>query len=57
MGPFELADYVGLDVLAAAARGLAEAHGPRFAPPRLLLERVEKGHLGVKTGKGFYDHG
>lgn len=57
MGPFELADYVGLDVLAAAARGLAEAHGPRFAPPRLLLERVEKGHLGVKTGKGFYEHG
>jgi 3-hydroxybutyryl-CoA dehydrogenase len=57
MGPFELADYVGLDVLAAAARGLAEAHGARFAPPRILLERVEKGHLGVKTGKGFYDHG
>jgi 3-hydroxybutyryl-CoA dehydrogenase len=57
MGPFELADYVGLDVLAAAARGLAEAHGPRFSPPRLLLERVENGHLGRKTGKGFYDHG
>ena len=57
MGPFELADYVGLDVLAAAARSLAEAHGSRFAPPRVLLERVEKGHLGVKTGKGFYDHG
>ena len=57
MGPFELADYVGLDVLAAAARGLAEAHGARFAPPRILLERVEKGHLGVKTGKGFYEHG
>lgn len=57
MGPFELADYVGLDVLAAAARSLAEAHGPRFAPPRTLLERVEKGDLGVKTGKGFYDHG
>src|SRR5664280_1038687 len=57
MGPFELADYVGLDVLAAAARGLAEAHGPRFSPPRLLLERVEKGHFGRKTGKGFYEHG
>ena len=56
MGPFELADYVGLDVLLAAARGLAEAHGPRFSPPRVLLERVEKGHLGKKTGKGFYDH-
>lgn len=56
MGPFELADYVGLDILAAAARGLADAHGPRFAPPRILLERVEKGHLGRKSGKGFYDH-
>jgi 3-hydroxybutyryl-CoA dehydrogenase len=41
----------------AAARGLAEAHGPRFSPPRLLMERVEKGHLGRKTGRGFYDHG
>jgi 3-hydroxyacyl-CoA dehydrogenase len=29
----------------------------RAAAPRILLERVEKGHLGRKTGKGFYDHG
>jgi 3-hydroxybutyryl-CoA dehydrogenase len=54
MGPFELADYVGLDVVCHAARGLAEAYGDRFRPPQVLVKLVEAGHLGAKTGRGFY---
>lgn len=53
MGPIELVDMVGLDVAMAAGKGLA---GPQVEPPRCLLERVNAGHLGTKTGKGFYAH-
>jgi len=57
MGPMELADYVGLDVLCHASEGLAEAYGDRFRPPQTLVKLVEAGHLGAKTGRGFYEHG
>jgi len=57
MGPFELSDYVGLDVIYHSARGLAEAFGDRFRPPQVLVKLIEAGHLGVKTGRGFYPHG
>ncbi len=50
MGPVELADTVGLDIAVAAGRQLAGG----AAAPRCLLERVEKGQLGKKTGRGFY---
>jgi len=50
MGPVELADTVGLDIAVAAGRQLAGG----AAAPRCLLERVEKGQLGKKTGQGFY---
>ncbi len=56
MGPFELADYVGLDTLLFASEGLTEAFGDRFRAPQVLRKLVEAGHLGRKTGRGFYDY-
>ncbi len=37
------------------ARNLEKALGPQFAPPQLLIEKVEAGELGRKSGRGFYD--
>jgi 3-hydroxybutyryl-CoA dehydrogenase len=55
MGPLELADFIGLDVCLGVMRvlhdGLGEEH---FAPPAVLVGLVEAGHLGQKTGQGFY---
>lgn len=55
MGPLRLTDLVGLDVRLDIARHLTETYGPRFAPPRILEEKVAKGELGKKTGRGFYN--
>lgn len=55
IGPLRLSDIVGLDVRLDIARHLSQALGDRFAPPRLLEEMVERGELGRKTGKGFYE--
>ncbi|MEU6806520.1 3-hydroxyacyl-CoA dehydrogenase family protein [Streptomyces neyagawaensis] len=54
MGPLRLTDLVGLDVRLAIAEYLHATLGERFAPPRLLREKVARGELGRKTGKGFY---
>jgi 3-hydroxybutyryl-CoA dehydrogenase len=55
MGPLELADFVGLDVCLGIMKVLHEGLGqPQFAPPRVLVELVEAGHLGQKTQHGFY---
>jgi 3-hydroxybutyryl-CoA dehydrogenase len=55
MGPLRLTDLVGLDVRLSIAEHLAAELGPRFEPPNLLREKVERGELGRKTGRGFYD--
>ena len=54
MGPLRLTDLVGLDVRLAIARHLHANLGERFAPPRLLSEKVARGELGRKSGTGFY---
>jgi len=55
MGPLRLSDIVGLDVRLDIAHHLSQALGPRYAPPRLLEDMVAKGHLGQKSGQGFFD--
>jgi 3-hydroxybutyryl-CoA dehydrogenase len=54
MGPLRLTDLVGLDVRLAIAEYLHGTLGERFAPPELLREKVARGELGRKTGRGFY---
>ncbi len=54
MGPLELTDLVGLDVRLDIAEYLAQAIGPAFTPPETLREKVAAGHLGKKTGQGYY---
>jgi 3-hydroxyacyl-CoA dehydrogenase len=57
MGPFRVADMSGLDTVVKVARDMVEAYGDRFYVHRGMEERVERGELGAKTGKGFYEHG
>jgi 3-hydroxybutyryl-CoA dehydrogenase len=54
VGPLRTTDIVGLDVRLAIAKHLERELGPRFAPPRVLLDKVAAGELGRKTGRGFY---
>lgn len=56
IGPLALTDIVGLDVRLGIAEYLEEKLGPRFAPPQLMRDMVERGELGRKTGKGFYTY-
>jgi 3-hydroxybutyryl-CoA dehydrogenase len=55
MGPLRLTDLVGVDVRLGIARYLAGELGPRFEPPQLMVDMVERGDLGRKSGRGFYD--
>ncbi|HWH37522.1 MAG TPA: 3-hydroxyacyl-CoA dehydrogenase NAD-binding domain-containing protein [Candidatus Limnocylindrales bacterium] len=57
MGPLALADFIGLDVCLHIMEVLHEGFGqPHMAPPPVLRQLVEAGHLGQKTGRGFYDY-
>ncbi|HET7182185.1 MAG TPA: 3-hydroxyacyl-CoA dehydrogenase NAD-binding domain-containing protein [Candidatus Limnocylindrales bacterium] len=57
MGPLELADFIGLDVclnvMQVLYEGIGEEHYP---PPKVLVDLVEAGHLGQKTGRGFHTY-
>lgn len=58
MGPLELADYIGLDVCERIMENLAEDNSYSFSRvPGILRKIVSEGHLGRKTGKGFYKYG
>jgi 3-hydroxybutyryl-CoA dehydrogenase len=56
MGPLELADHIGLDVVLHASETLHEELGDRYKPAYLLKRKVEAGDLGKKTGRGFYEY-
>jgi enoyl-CoA hydratase/3-hydroxyacyl-CoA dehydrogenase len=57
MGPFFLVDLLGLDTVGHVGQYLNDSFGDRFPLHQGMLERIERGELGAKTGKGFYEHG
>lgn len=56
VGPLEVLDLGGLDVFLDAYEHLYQELGDRFRPPELFREKVERGELGVKTGRGFHQY-
>lgn len=57
MGPLQLADFIGLDVCLSILNVLYEGFkNPKYAPCPLLVNMVQAGKLGVKSGEGFYDY-
>jgi 3-hydroxyacyl-CoA dehydrogenase len=56
MGPFRVADMSGLDTALKVARDMRAAYGDRFYVHKGMEERVGRGELGAKSGKGFYEH-
>ena len=58
MGPFKLMDLIGMDINLKVSQSLYDAFDKeqRFKPSALQIEKVTKGELGKKTGKGFYDY-
>ena len=57
MGPLQLADFIGLDVCLSILRVLHDGFGnPKYAPCPLLVNMVQAGHKGVKSGNGFYKY-
>ncbi|MBL7856521.1 MAG: 3-hydroxybutyryl-CoA dehydrogenase [Cyclobacteriaceae bacterium] len=57
MGPLQLADFIGLDVCLSILHVLHDGFGnPKYAPCPLLVNMVQAGHKGVKSGSGFYQY-
>ncbi|WPR77440.1 3-hydroxybutyryl-CoA dehydrogenase [Algoriphagus sp. NG3] len=57
MGPLQLADFIGLDVCLSILKVLHEGFGnPKYAPCPLLINMVQAGYKGVKSGEGFYKY-
>lgn len=56
MGPFELADLVGLDTRLHNLNYLHQTLGEKYRPAPLLIQYVKAGRLGKKTGRGVYDY-
>lgn len=57
MGPLQLADFIGLDVCLSILKVLFDGFGnPKYAPCPLLVNMVQAGHKGVKSGTGFYQY-
>jgi 3-hydroxyacyl-CoA dehydrogenase len=56
IGPYRLGDLLGLDTILHVAEYLADCYGERFHVTEELRQRVAAGDLGVKTGRGFYEH-
>mgnify|MGYP001799515102 CR=1 FL=1 len=58
MGPLQLADFIGLDVCLSILNVLHDGFGnPKYAPCPLLVNMVQAGYKGVKSGEGFYSYG
>ncbi len=57
MGPLQLADFIGLDVCKFILEVMYQGFGnPKYAPCPLLVNMVNAGHLGAKSGQGFYEY-
>ncbi|MCP2042714.1 3-hydroxyacyl-CoA dehydrogenase NAD-binding domain-containing protein [Pontibacter sp. HSC-36F09] len=58
MGPFELMDLIGVDTNFSVTSSMFEAfhYDPKFRPSRIQQQKVDAGHHGRKSGKGFYDY-
>jgi 3-hydroxybutyryl-CoA dehydrogenase len=57
MGPLTLADFIGLDTCLSILEVLQEGFGdPKYRPCPLLRRMVDAGHLGRKSGRGFYEY-
>jgi 3-hydroxybutyryl-CoA dehydrogenase len=58
MGPFELMDLIGVDTNFSVTTSIYQAfhQDPKFRPSRIQQQKVDAGHWGRKSGKGFYDY-